>query len=76
MSVARFDGVVPLLLHCVNAFEVQRKCGLELSLVVFRIACPRNTHTRTHRSTVAWLSQNEDLDVRLLIYHGCHNVKC
>ena len=30
MSVARFAGVVPLLLlNCANAFEIQRKCWLE-----------------------------------------------
>ena len=44
-------AVVPLL-YCADAFEIQRKCGLELSLVVFRMARPYNTHTRAHRSTV------------------------
>ena len=50
MSVARFTGVVPLLLlllllmlrtaalYCADAFEIQRKCGLDLSLVVSRMA--------------------------------------
>ena len=42
MSVARFTGVtatavVPLL-YCADAFEIQRECALELSLVVFRMA--------------------------------------
>ena len=49
---ARFTGGVVRLLYCADAFEVQRKCWLELSLVVFRIARPHNTHTRTHTSAV------------------------
>ena len=58
LSVARFAGVVPLLLllclcsilYCADAFEIQRWCWLELSLVVFRMARPHNTYT--HTSTV------------------------
>ena len=50
MGVARFTGVVPLLLllllllyRCYIVllgcfFEIQRRCGLELVLVVFKMA--------------------------------------
>ena len=51
MSVSRFAGVSPVL-HCADALEIQSKCGLESSLVVFRMARPHYRHTRTHRSTV------------------------
>ena len=34
MSLSRFAGVVVLLLYCADAFEIQRKYGLESSLVV------------------------------------------
>ena len=50
MSAARFttmNSVVPLLYRA-GAFEIQRKCGLELCLVVFRMARPHHTHIRTH----------------------------
>ena len=60
MSVSGFTGVAPLLLlllllyrcctACADAFEIQSKRWLELSLVVFRMARPHITHT--HRSTV------------------------
>ena len=43
-GVGRFTGVVPLL-YCEDAFEVHGECGLQLSLVVFRMARPHNTHT-------------------------------
>ena len=53
MSVARFtgvvctsDAVVPLL-YCADAFEIQRNCGFDLSLVVFKMVRPHNTHTCT-----------------------------
>ena len=59
MSVARFTGGVQLLLLFLCQFCTARvllklfwRCGLELSLVVFRMARPQNTHARTHRSTV------------------------
>ena len=46
-AAAAAAAVVPLL-YCADVLEIQSKCGLELSLVVFRMA----RHTRTHRSTV------------------------
>ena len=62
MRLARFAGVVPLLLLLLlllllydtaatalrECFEIRRECGLEPSLVVFGMARPHNTHTRTH----------------------------
>ena len=45
-------SAVVRLLYCAGVVELQRKCGSELSLVVFRIGRPHNTHTRTHTSTV------------------------
>ena len=73
MSLARFAGVAPLL-YCADVFEIQRKCGAESSLVVFRLESPhRHTqHRQKHRSQ---LSQNEDLEIRLLSHHGCHKAK-
>ena len=44
-------AVVPLP-YCADAFDIQRRCGLKLSLVVFRMARPHNTHTHTRRRTV------------------------
>ena len=75
-SVARFTCVVPLLLQlrrcCADAFEIQRKCGLEFvpRWHVFRMARPHNTHTRTHKSTVSQLSRNEYLGK----YGYCYSV--
>ena len=60
-SVGKFTGfinraaaaVMPLLCsYCAGAFEIQRKCELEVSLVVFRMARLHDVHTRKHRSTV------------------------
>ena len=50
MGVARFTGVVPLL-YCADAFDIQRKRGLDLPLVVFGMArCTRiNAHTHTQK---------------------------
>ena len=41
-------AVVPLL-YCADAFAIQRKSGLELSHVVFRMARPHNAHRHTQR---------------------------
>ena len=58
ISLSRFAGAVPLL-YCADAFEIQRKGRLELSLVAFRMKCPHTAHTGTHRSTVrGWLKTN------------------
>ena len=54
IAAAAAAAVVPLL-YCEDAFEHQRKCGLDLSLVFFRMARPHNTHAHTqkHRAYVA-----------------------
>ena len=56
------------------AFLLKRKCVLEFSLVVLRMAPPhtQRTHARNHRP---WLSQKKDLQVTQLWCHGYHNVK-
>ena len=68
-------AVVPLL-YCAGAFELQRRCELELSLDVFRMAHPHNTPTRTRKSTVRGCHKNEYLELRLLLLcRDCHSVK-
>ena len=57
-AAAAAAATVPLL-YCADAFEIQRKGRLELSLVAFRMKCPHTAHTGTHRSTVrGWLKTN------------------
>ena len=81
MSVARLAGVAPLmmlfvpLLYCANAFEIQRNCGLKLSPVLFKMARPHDTHTRTHTRAPFVAVANQYLEVRLLSYRGGHSFK-
>ena len=47
---------------------MHRKCGLGLSLVLFKMACPHDLHTRTHREApfvkhMPWLPQRQKLVV-------------
>ena len=44
-------------------------------IVVFRMARPNNTFTRAHGSTVRSCHENNilHLEVRLLLYRGCHS---
>ena len=61
MSVASFAAVAPLLLMLYRCWtvrvlsKIQRKCALELSLVVFEMVRPHNVHIRagTEASFVA-----------------------
>ena len=73
MSVARFAGVVSLLLlYRADAFEIQSKCGWELSL-----CSGWHAHVvRTHRSTVRSFHKLITLKyIRLLLCRGFHSVK-
>ena len=82
-SAASFTGVVPLqlLLHrCCTArmlLKFRGSAGWTCPSLCFTMARPHNARTRTNRSTVRLVSQNEGLERRLqlLLYRGCHNVK-
>ena len=77
MSVARFAGVVSPL-NCADAFEIQRKCALELFLVVFKMARPHNTRTRTHaKAPLVAVTEMKTLKYGYCwqLYRGYHNAK-
>ena len=61
VSVARFDGVVPLPLHCADIFCNRNKHRMESFCVVFRAGRPRNMLTCTHRSTASISHEKETL---------------
>ena len=47
--VAAAAAAVVTPLYRADDFEAQRICGLELSLVVFRVTRPHNSHTRAYK---------------------------
>lgn len=74
-SFGNINGVIPFLLlvllyRCCIAWVLlkQRKWAGIVQLVMFNVA----RQIRIHRSQ---LSQKTQVEVRLLLYHGCHNVQ-
>ena len=56
----------------VSAFEIESKSVLKISQMVFLRMAQVPTHTKKHRS---WMLPKGDVEVRQLLYRGCHKVK-
>ena len=52
ISLSRFADAVPLL-YCADAFEIQKKCGLESSVVVIRVVAHIRAHAHREAPFVA-----------------------
>lgn len=69
---ARFAGVVPLL-YCAGAVEFQKKCRLESSSSLCRMARPQ-THTRMQTEEPFAAVKKKERKRRPLLYHDCRSV--